>query len=211
MEIWKDIKDFEDLYQVSNMGRVKSLERVVEFMYWDFKKTMHIPEKILKPQLNKNGYYVVHLSKGNKHTSKLVSRLVAEAFIPNIDNKPQIDHINTVRTDNRVENLRWCTQQENTDNPTSKEKHKKYYSEHIGSKHPCAKKYIQFTRDGELVKVWDSAVDVQNEIGIHQSHIGSCCTGNRQTAGGFRWKYYDTETYLIGLMNKNFKLLRNAS
>ena len=52
MEIWKNIKDFEDLYQVSNMGRVKSVERVVEFMYWDFKKTMHIPEKILKPRMH---------------------------------------------------------------------------------------------------------------------------------------------------------------
>lgn len=214
-EIWKDIKGYEGMYQISSFGRVKSLERVVEYLYNGNKKTKRIKEQILKPQQIKKGYLVVGLSKNNKHTHALISRLVAEAFIPNPENKPQVDHINTDVTDNRVENLRWCTQQENTDNPISKAKHRDYYSKHVGNKHHCAKRYIQLTKEGELIRVWDSAVDAHNAIGVNPTHIGACCTGKRKTAGGSKWKYYDTDTYLIALMVKNLKakgiILRNAS
>ena len=214
-EIWKDINGFEGYYQVSNLGRVKSIERVIEYLSYGKKKTKKICEKIFKPQFNKSGYYMVNLSVNNMHYPKQIHRLVAEAFIPNPDNKPQVDHINTIRTDNRVENLRWCTQQENTDNPLSKAKHKEYYSEHIGSNHHCARKIIQFTADNELLDVYDCIKDASEKLNVDRAHISSCCSGKRKTAGGSRWKYYDTDTYLIALMVKNLKAkgitLRNAS
>lgn len=99
-EIWKDIEGYEGLYQVSNLGRVKKLPT------------------ILKNSLDKQGYEVVQLvnENGKKKVLK-IHRLVANAFIENTENKPQVDHINTIRNDNRVENLRWVTPKENMNNP----------------------------------------------------------------------------------------------
>lgn len=111
MEIWKDIKGYEGKYQVSNMGNVKSL---------NYRRTGK--EKILKLHKNNSGYFMVGLYKDDKYKSFLVHRLVAQAFISNLENKEQIDHINTIKTDNRVENLRWATQKENMNNPLTKEK-----------------------------------------------------------------------------------------
>ena len=108
VEIWKDIKGYEGLYQVSNLGRVKSLERIIT------KKngvTLPIKEKILQYGIDRKGYYFVGLYKNSKGKNKSIARLVAEAFIPNPDNKPEINHINTIRTDNRV----WVNEDGSTD------------------------------------------------------------------------------------------------
>ena len=107
MEEWRDIEGYEGIYQISNEGRVKSLK--------------YNKAKILKYGINRNGYKYVVLSKDNTPKLKKVYRLVAEAFIPNIDNKPCIDHCNTIRTDDRVCNLRWCTYKENMNNEITKE------------------------------------------------------------------------------------------
>ena len=101
-EVWKPIKDYEGLYEISNLGRVKSL---------NYKRTGK--EKILKNTVCNDGYLKVGLTKNGKDKVFRIHRLVAEAFIPNPENKPFIDHINTIRDDNRIENLRWCTQKEN--------------------------------------------------------------------------------------------------
>lgn len=114
-EVWKDIPDYEGLYQVSNLGRVKSLERII------YKPTIDVYQKrysrIMKTSLNEDGYRHLNLKNEGKSKDFLVHRLVALAFILNPENKTQIDHINTVRTDNRVENLRWVTPSENVRNP----------------------------------------------------------------------------------------------
>ena len=109
-EIWKPIKDYEGLYEVSNLGRVKSL---------NYKRTGK--EKILKNS-ECNGYLVVSLVKNGKLKQFYVHKLVAEACILNPENKPCIDHINTIRNDNRIENLRWVTYKENMNNELTKEK-----------------------------------------------------------------------------------------
>ena len=108
-EIWKDIEGFEGLYQISNLGRVKSLGRYKKH----YSKLVYVPECIRKPGIDKDGYEILPLNKkGNKITQK-VHRLVAQAFIPNPDNKNEIDHIDCNKRNNKVTNLRWVTRKEN--------------------------------------------------------------------------------------------------
>lgn len=171
-EIWRDIKGYEQLYQISNLGNVKSL---------NYNKTSK--EKILKPN-NIKGYLIVGLYKNGKRKFYHVHRLVTEAFLPNPNNKPCIDHINADRTDNRVENLRWVTHKENNDNPITKNKHFKKLKENF------SKPIIQFSKDGEFIRKWNSAMDVHRELGINQNCICQCCKGKYKTAGGYIWRYY---------------------
>ena len=106
-EVWKDIKGYEGKYQVSNLGRVKSL-------YLINRQTKIPREKILKLGHNLQGYPHIHLCKDNKTSKSIfVHKLVAEAFIPNPNNYPVVNHKNEIKTDNRVENLEWCTQKNN--------------------------------------------------------------------------------------------------
>ena len=102
-EIWKDINDFEGLYKVSNLGSIKSL----------------ITNKILKTPINRYGYNYINFRKNKKNYNKLIHRLVAIAFIPNLKNKLQVNHINAIKTDNRIENLEWATAQENMNHAES--------------------------------------------------------------------------------------------
>lgn len=191
MEIWKDIEGYEGLYKCSNMGNVYSIKH----------------KKVMSPRDNNCGYLTLSLYKNGKPKHFYVHRLVAEAFIPNPENKKTIDHINCVRSDNRLENLKWATQKENCNNPKTIEKYKQW----VGGNNGNSKSVLQFTKDGDFIRKWVCITDVKKELGICDSHIGKCCKGFRKSAGGYVWKYYDTETYLIGLMNKNFKLLRDAS
>ena len=104
-EIWKPIKGYEGIYEISNFGRgVKSLDR-----HWS------PGEKILQSTFSEDGYLQINLYKDKIHRNIKIHRLVAETFIPNLNNYPQINHKNGIKTDNRVENLEWCTHQENID------------------------------------------------------------------------------------------------
>lgn len=108
-EIWKDIEGYEGLYQISNLGRVKSLERTIHAVNRDF----HHSEIIRKPSEYRGGYLQVPLSKNKVRKMAKIHRLVAEAFIPNPDNKPQVNHIDSNRKNNRLDNLEWVTPKEN--------------------------------------------------------------------------------------------------
>lgn len=179
-EIWKDIKGYEGIYQVSNMGKIKSVERYMLNRWGNGFKRWR--EKIKKQTLSKNGYYTVILSTNGNYKTYFTHRLVAEAFIPNPENKPCIDHINTDRTDNRVENLRWVTHKENQNNPLTKIKMKRNKSK--------AKPIIQLTKTNELVRKWESASQVQRDLGYSKSAISSCCRGAKsKTAYGYKWGF----------------------
>lgn len=105
-EIWKDIKGFESFYQVSNLGNVKSLDRYI--LYSNGTRHFH-SGKILTPTLNKYGYYYVHLKKEGSNKKIYVHRLVAQAFIPNKNNKEEVNHIDCNPANNKVDNLEWVT------------------------------------------------------------------------------------------------------
>ena len=202
-EIWKDVEGYEGIYSISSTGRIKSLERIDS-------AGRKRQEKLLKPYTNKKGYLRINLN----NEKFLVHRLVAQAFIPNPENKPQVNHINTVRGDNRVENLEWCTNEENCNNPLSKEHYSACRKNENNYK---SKPVLQFSQDGYMLNKWVCSREVERILGINSGVIRCCCNGlyGRKTAGGFKWKYYDIETYLIGklnnsLMDKNIKL-RSAS
>lgn len=179
-EIWKDIKDYPN-YMVSNLGNVKNIKT----------------GKILKNRKNTKAYLYVGLCKNGKVKQYLVHRLVAEHFIPNPDNLPQIDHINTNKIDNRVENLRWVTAKENNNNPLTLNKMKIAKTGNLnpmygitGANNSRSIVVLQFTKDGELIKKWNSAMDVQRELGIEHSNISRCCKGKLKSVGGYIWRYY---------------------
>ena len=192
-EIWKPIKDYEGLYEVSNLGRVKSLERKVAH---PIVKEKTIKEKLLKYNTDKNGYLYVTLYKDGKSKSLKIHRLVAIAFISNPDNKPDIDHINTNKADNRVDNLRWVTKEENMNNPLTKEKQKintsgerHYKYGKRGSECKDSIRVVQLTLNGELVKIWDS-IRMVNDYGFQDGSACRCCKGKFKQHKGFKWMYY---------------------
>ena len=189
MEIWKDVKGYEGYYQVSNFGRVKSLYRE----FWsgkDHRILKKYPEALLKIWLDNGGDEYVTLCKEAKCRKYKVHRLVGEAFIPNPENKPQIDHIDTVRTNNRVGNLRWATRRENNLNPITM---KRYSDTKMGDKNPIKKikkKVLQIDiNTNEIIKTWDSAVDAAKEIGVHSSNIYRSIYGQISNCKGYIWKY----------------------
>lgn len=182
-EIWKDIKGFEGLYQISSMGNVASLHFGRK---GNFKNR---PRKLLKPILKSIGYYVV----GLQGKQKFVHRLVAEAFIPNPENKPNIDHINTITTDNTVNNLRWCTQYENLNNPISKKRRIESIMNLLKGKtgkdsliHRCV---FQYNLNGEFLRKWDCMLDACREYDIDSGSMTKNCQGLQSQAKGFIWSY----------------------
>jgi hypothetical protein len=177
-EIWKDIKGYEGLYQVSNLGNVRSLDRL-DGRGWKIRGRM------LTPMKYKKGYLYVGLCKNNIRKCYKIHRLVAQTFIPNPDNKPEIDHINCCKTDNRVINLRFVTAKENNNNPLTL-KHRSNCKK--GTKNIRHRSVIQYDIDGNFIREWDTITDAEKTLGItHKIHY--VCQGKRRTCGGYIWKY----------------------
>lgn len=188
-EQWLSIEGYEDLYQVSNFGRVKSLGN-----------NKMRKEKILKQATNKYGYQVVQLCKDGKPKMFRVNRLVASAFIPNPNNYPVVNHKDEVKTNNHVSNLEWCTIEYNTNYGTARERQTKamigkFSGENhpmygkLGKEHPTSKQVIQLTLGGEVIKLWGSTREIQRELGYNQSNISACCRNKLKSARGYKWCY----------------------
>lgn len=164
MEDWKDIQGF-DGYQVSNEGRVKSLK---------FGK-----ERILKSWKVENGYLIVRLYKDGKRVWKLVHRLVAEAFIPNPQNLPEVNHKDENKSSNIVENLEWCDRSYNINYGTRTQKCADKESKMVDQIDPIT---------GEVIRKWTS-VNECGRNGYASSAVSRCCNGLRKTHKGYTWKY----------------------
>lgn len=169
-EIWKDIEGYEGLYQVSNLGRVKSLYRRM-YDINNKKNTYYKREKILK-SYNNRGYKMVKLTKGEKSECVYVHRLVCCAFKKlNLKNKEtKINHIDEKKENNYVNNLEICSQKYNV-------------------RHSIKKNKIVQIKNGKIIKVWDYLYLIKEELGFNKSNICSCCKGKRKTAYGYIWRY----------------------
>lgn len=198
-EIWKDIKDYEGFYQVSNKGNIRSLQFNKHRHY--FKKEYR--DKLLYPKKNNMGYYFVNLYRrdGNGYKRYLVHRLVASAFIENPGNKPFVDHINTNPTDNRVENLRWVTAKENSNNHLTRI-HLKESCKNNGQPYYMMKKAFEASRksvqmldlkDGSVIRTFESISDACRETDISVQCICRVVKGKGKTAGGYGWRYFNAK------------------
>ena len=183
MEIWKDIKGYEGLYQVSNYGRVKSLSRLKKNFNVNTKTmdTIILPEKIRKPQLTRYGYYRIGLTKNSKQIYYSIHRLVTEAFISNPDNLPQINHKDENKTNNEVTNLEWCTAKYNGNYGTRNKR--------VGEKQY---KQIKCVETGVIYK---SLTEASKSTGLSMGNISSVCNHRKwfNTAGGYHWEYIKPE------------------
>ena len=176
-EKWKPAKDYEGLYAVSNIGRVKRLERSFTcskgIIY-------HLKEKILSSKPNKySGYVSVNLSKKGVKTSHSVHRLVAALFVDNPNNNNVVNHIDENRANNNAENLQWVTHGENL----------AHNGAFLKGREKIKKKVFQYTRDGELVCTYGYAKEVL-EYGFRPNSVTQVCLGNKKSHYGYIWKYH---------------------
>ena len=175
-EEWRDVVGYEGLYQVSDQGRVKSLDRT---FIDKIGRERYVKERILKPVLTHYGYLRIDLCASGKRKMFSVHRLVCQAFHDNPENKLDVNHINENKTDNRACNLEWSTRKENCNHGTRNVRMA------IAKSRPIA----QYTLNGKLLKVWPSTAEVERRAGFDHSAISKAANGNRKTAYGFIWKY----------------------
>lgn len=178
MEIWKDVKDYEGLYKVSNLGKVKRLIGV------QCKK-----ERTLKVIDNGSGYLGVSLCKNSIVTRKYLHRIVADSFLTNDQEKEEVNHIDGIRSNNKLSNLEWVTRSEN---------HKHRYDVlgqrgvnygKTGEKNWRSKKVYKYTLSGDLICHYSAVLEAMRQTGINEASIRGCIYGRQKSAGGFKWKY----------------------
>lgn len=178
-EFWRPVVGWEGGYEVSSLGRVKTLP----------KKQNGFKNRLLKPMVNPFGYVYVMLSE-RKHI--FIHRLVAIAFIKNPNNKPSVNHINGKKDDNYLWNLEWVTRSENCKHAyrTGLSKVNKTFLGKKGALCPHSIPVEQYSKDGVFIKKWAAAKEAARELNLSQGNITSCCKGTYKSTGGFVFKYY---------------------
>lgn len=185
MEEWKPVKGYEGLYEVSNLGRVKSL---------NYRRTGK--ERILKGRKNNWGYLQVILYKDDKRKNYKIHRLVAQAFLPNPDNLPEVNHKDEDKTNNCVDNLEYCNNYYNVNYGTRNEragkklKGRKQSEIHIKKRTKKLRKPVySISIENGLITYWESIMEASRQTGIDYSNISKCCKGNYGSAGNHYWFY----------------------
>ena len=187
-EIWKDIKGQEGVYKESNLGRVLSCDRHIEIHYKNGKTIYyHLKERFLNINKNNKGYCVVNLTYNRKTKHKLIHRLVAESFIPNPNNLPEINHKDENKSNNRVDNLEWCTRKQNNNYGIQSKDGRRTTSK------LRMKKVAQYNDKGELIQILDGIRLAEEKTGVDNRNIVTSCKNKNRKAGGFKWKYYVDE------------------
>ena len=192
-EVWKEVGiikgvDYTGLYQVSNYGEVKSLERIDN-------NNHPVKEKILEPVKNTKGYLSVGLCRNGVCTPSRINRIMGLTFIPIPEHlkhlpldKLEVDHIDGNRANNRLDNLCWADRSGNERNPITR----KRISQSLVNNPKLSQPVLQIDKNtNELIKEWTSMAEAERQLGIRQSNISACCRGvNRhKSAGGFKWQY----------------------
>lgn len=175
-EIWKDIEGYEGLYQVSNLGRIRSLDKYVKTKGDSFRISKGL---ILTPHINKNNRRQVCLCNEGQERLFYVYRLVYETFVSPIPKGMHINHINENSLDDRLENLNLMTPKENTNWGTAIERRSRHRKKPV----------TQILPDGTPFFTYFSARDIEKELFIDHRSISCCCKGKYKTAGGFKWEY----------------------
>lgn len=172
--VWKQIEGFEGLYEVNNFGKVRNNKG--EIKKQGIKRT------------NGTCYKTVKLWKNGQYHTKYIHRLIAEAFIPNPDNLPFINHKDEDGTNNSIDNLEWCTREYNVNYGTAKERRAKKIR---GRESEKRKAVLQYDLNGNFVAYYPAITIAASELGCSTTEISSVCNGKRRTARGFIWKYED--------------------
>jgi len=172
-ETWKPVVGFEGLYEVSSSGKVRGIKR----------------GKIVSQHIHRTGYMYTVLTKNSKPHTLSVHRIVAKAFIPNPDNKREVNHKDFNKTNNNLKNLEWATTQENRDWNLQSEKLVKKRKETLAKMTEKTRvKVNQYDLNGNFVKTWDCIRSAGKTLKIDESNISTCCRGRLKTSGGYIWR-----------------------
>lgn len=183
-EIWKDIPDWEGMYQASNLGNIKSLSRE----YMNRGRICSLKGRILKFTKQSNGYLQVGLHIEGTKYNYLVHRLVLEAFTSNPNNYPQCNHKDGVKTNNYASNLEWCTPSENVKHSYEELDRVGPLTGKCGKLHHRSKPVAQYSLTGKLIKTWESINLAEQGTGT-RGNIWKSCNNKQRTAGGYKWEY----------------------
>ena len=190
-EQWKDIKEYEGLYQVSDLGNIKMLEKRV----WNGKAYLCFPEKIRSLNTDKDGYLNITLHKKGKAKTFKVHRLVAEAFIPNPENKSTVNHKDGNKTNNCVDNLEWATRKEQIQhayktNLMNQTGENNVMYGRLGADNPKSIPILQLDKyTNRMIKEYDSLASAGRNLGVNTGKICLVCQGKRKSAYGYKWEY----------------------
>ncbi len=189
-EIWKDIPEYNGCYQVSNLGRIKNVERTYTFynQLVKMKTKRFVKEHIYNQYITKGGYVKVIIRKKNL----LVHRLVAQAFIPNPNNLPQVNHKDGNKQNNCVDNLEWCTASENQKHSYNVLKNKpgKPMLGKFGKDNPHSKSVYKIDKNtNQILAKYDSLTQAAQENKVFAPNIRKCLIGKYTQCGGYLWRY----------------------
>lgn len=190
MEIWKDIKGYEGLYQVSNLGRVRGVEKLVRSKHSSIKT---VKARLLNSSSYKSGYKYVTLSSGGFRRKHKIHRLVATAFIPNTQNKREVNHLNGIKSDNRRDNLEWCTSSENQKHAFKIGLQVCMNHLRVGANNPNSRCVDMFSQSGVLIRKYDSMASAARDLKVSKSPISQACRLGNIKVRGYVFKYAEVQ------------------